>query len=91
MSYIGKINLGSMEPYLQELDPLPSTALPSMHTPLTIEMVSMNGTIVLNFIQYFPEMEYFSRFVKQLRENNINYNVLRQEQALYPRLQMPDA
>lgn len=89
VSYIGKINMGPMEHYLQEFDPLPSTALPSMHTPLTIEMVSMNGQIVLNFIQYFPEMEYFSLFAKQLRENDINYNVLRQEKALYPLLQMP--
>ncbi len=91
VSYIGKINLGSLEHYLQEFDPLPSTALPSMHTPLTIEMVAMNGSIVLNFIQYFPEIEYFSLFVKQLRDNHINYNVLRQEKALYPLLQIPDA
>ena len=90
VSYIGKVNLSSIEHYLQEFDPLPSTALPSMHTPLTIEMVSMNGYIVLNFIQYFPEMEYFSLFVKQLRDNDINYNVLRQEEALYPSLEMPD-
>ena len=90
VSYIGKINLGPLEPYLQEFDPLPSTALPSMHSPLTIEMVSMNGSIVLNFIQYFSEMEYFNLFVRQLRENNINYNVLRQEQALYPFIQMPE-
>ncbi len=60
-----------------------------MHTPLTIEMVSMNGLIVLNFIQYFPEMEYFSNFASQLRENDINYNVLRQEKALYPLIEMP--
>lgn len=90
VSYIGKANMGAMENYLQEFDPLPSTALPSMHTPLTIEMVSMNGLIVLNFIHYFPEMEYFSLFVKQLRENNINYNVLRQEKALYPLMKMPE-
>ena len=90
VSYIGKANMGAMENYLQEFDPLPSTALPSMHTPRTIEMVSMNGLIVLNFIQYFPEMEYFSLFVKQLRENNINYNVLRQEKALYPLMKMPE-
>ena len=90
VSYIGRINMGSMEYYLQEFDPLPSTALPSMHTPLTIEMVSMNGLIILNFIQYFPELEYFSLFVKQLRDNNINYNVLRQEKALYPLLEMPE-
>lgn len=50
----------------------------------------MNGLIVLNFIQYFPEMEYFSLFVKQLRENNINYNVLRQEKALYSLMKMPE-
>ena len=91
VSYIGKVNMGSLEQYLQEFDPLPSTALPSMHTPLTIEMVSMNGSIVLNFIQFFPEIEYFSLFVKQLRDNNINYNVLRQDKARYPLLQMPDA
>ena len=90
VSYIGKINMGPMEQYLQEFDPLPSTALPSMHTPLTIEMVSMNGSIVLNFIQYFTEMDYFSLFVKQLRDNDIRYNVLRQEKALYPLLEMPD-
>ena len=90
VSYIGRINMGSIEHYMQEFDPLPSTALPSMHTPLTIEMVSMNGQIVLNFIQYFTEMQYFSLFVKQLRDNDINYNVLRQEKALYPSLQMPD-
>ena len=89
VSYIGKVNLGSMERYLREFDPLPSTALPSMHTPLTIEMVSMNGLIVLNFIQHFPEMEYFSNFARQLRENDINYNVLRQEKALYPLIEMP--
>ncbi len=90
VSYIGRVNMGPMEFYLQEFDPLPSTALPSMHTPLTIEMVSMNGTIVLNFIQYFPELEYFSLFVKQLRDNKINYNVLRQEKALYPYIQIPE-
>ena len=90
VSYIGKVNMGFIDHYLQEFDPIPSTALPSMHTPLTIEMVSMNGCIVLNFIQYFTEMEYFSLFVKQLRDNNINYNVLRQEKALYPLLEMPD-
>ena len=88
-SYIGGVNLGFMEQYLQEFDPLPSTALPSVHTPLTIEMVSMNGSIILNFIQYFPETEYFDLFVKQLRENNINYYVQRREEALYPFIRMP--
>lgn len=89
VSYIGGVNLGFMEQYLQEFDPLPSTALPSVHTPLTIEMVSMNGSIILNFIQYFPETEYFDLFVKQLRENNINYYVQRREEALYPFIRMP--
>ena len=89
VSYIGGVNFGIMEHYLQEFDPLPSTALPSVRTPLTIEMVSMNGSIILNFIQYFPETEYFDLFVKQLRENNINYNVLRRETAWYPLVRMP--
>ncbi|MCR5234177.1 MAG: hypothetical protein K6E53_09745, partial [Lachnospiraceae bacterium] len=89
VSYIGGVNFGIMEHYLQEFDPLPSTALPSVRTPLTIEMVSMNGSIILNFIQYFHETEYFDLFVKQLRENNINYNVLRRETAWYPLVRMP--
>ena len=90
VSYLGKVDMGPVEPYLQEFDPIPSTALPSMHTPLTIEMASLNGSISLNFIQYFPEMEYFSQFVKQLRDNNINYNVLWQGKALYPMMEMPE-
>lgn len=89
VSYIGRVSMGPMERFLQEFDPLPSTALPSMHTPVTIEMVSMNGSIVLNFIQYFSETTYFSNFVRQLWDNDINYNVLRQERARYPRMEIP--
>ena len=64
--------------------------LPSSHNPLTIEMISLNGSIFLNFIQYFPEMEYYRLFIRQLRENHINYDVLHQREARYPLLEMPE-
>ena len=63
---------------------MPSTALPSIHTPLTVEMSAVNGYFFLNFIQYFQEEDCFFRFVRQLRENNIEYDVLNVTKARFP-------
>ena len=84
VSYVGKADVGGAEPYIQEYEALPSTALPSTHVPLTIEMTAVNGYFFLNFIQYFQEYDYFRMFVKQIRDNNINYDVLNVTEARYP-------
>ena len=89
VSYVGKAGMGDAERYIQEFDALPSTALPSSHVPLTVEMSAMNGSIFMNFIQYFTETDYFDRFIAQLRENNIDYDVLNRVTALYPNIEIP--
>ena len=89
VSYVGKANLGDLERYIQEYEALPSTALPSLHVPLTVEMSALHGSFFLNFIQYFRETDYFSAFIGQLRQNGIDYDVLNVTEALYPRIELP--
>ena len=89
MSYVGKANLGDLERYIQEYAALPSTALPSTHVPLTIEMSAVNGYFFLNFIQYFREPAFFRAFIRQLRDNHIDYDILNSAEALYPGVELP--
>jgi len=89
VSYVGKANLGDFEQYIQEYEVLPSTVLPSTHVPLSIEMSAMNGYFFLNFMQFFTETDYFLTFIEQLRQNEINYDVLNVTEARYPRMQLP--
>ncbi len=89
VSYVGKASLGEAERYIQEYEALPSTALPSTHVPLTIEMSAINGYFFLNFIQYFQETDYLNMFIRQLRENEIDYDVLNVAEARYPRIELP--
>ena len=89
VSYVGKADLGGTERYILENEALPSTALPSTHVPLTVEMSALNGYFFLNFIQYFKEMDYFSSFIRQLRENNLDYDVLNVTEARYPMMELP--
>ena len=88
VSYVGKSDMGDAEYYIQEFDALPSTALPSTHVPLTVETSAINGYFFLNFIQYFHEEDYFNMFVKQLRKNNIDYDVLDVTEARYPSVEL---
>ena len=89
VSYVGKANFGEVEHYIQEYEALPSTALPSTHVPLTIEMSALHGYFFINFIQYFDEYDYFSTFLDQLRQNDIDYDVLNVVEARYPRVELP--
>ena len=89
VSYVGKADLGDAERYSQEYEALPSTALPSTQVPLTIEMSAMNGYFFINYIQYFTETDYFDAFIRELRINNIDYDVLNVTEARYPRVSLP--
>ena len=89
VSYVGKASFGEMERYIQENEALPSTALPSSHVPLTVEMSAVNGYFFLNFIQYFQESDYFSAFIRELRDNALDYDVLNVAEARYPQIELP--
>ncbi len=84
ISYVGKTDMGEAEHFIQEFHVLPSTALPSSATPLTLELSAMNGSFYVNFMQYFEEDCYLKAFIEELRENNIDYDVLYQEDTKYP-------
>lgn len=84
VSYVGKASLGDAEYYVQEFHVLPSTALPSCTTPITLELSAINGSFYVNFMQFFEGDAYLRAFIKQLRENDINYDVLYQEPTKYP-------
>lgn len=84
VSYVGKTDMGEAEKFIQEFHVLPSTALPSSATPLTLELSAMNGSFYVNFMQYFENDCYLNAFIKELRENDIDYDVLYQEQTKYP-------
>jgi hypothetical protein len=86
ISYVGKADMGEAEQFIQEFHVLPSTALPSSATPLTLELSAMNGSFYVNFMQYFDDDSYLKAFIKELRTNNINYDVLYQEETKYPRM-----
>lgn len=89
VSYVGKASLGDAEFYVQEYHVLPSTALPSCETPLTLEVSAVNGCFYVNFMQHFEGDEYLRAFIMQLRENDIDYDVLYQEPIKYPLLALP--
>lgn len=84
VSYVGKVNMGEAEFYVQEFHALPSTALPSCETPLTLELSAINGSFYVNFMQFFEGDAYLRAFIRQLRENDINYDVLYQENTKFP-------
>ncbi len=88
VSYVGKTDMGEAERYIQEFHVLPSTALPSSATPLTLELSAMNGSFYVNFMQYFGDECYLNAFIRELRENGVDYDVLYQEDTKYPA--MPD-
>ena len=69
---------------MQEFHALPSTALPSCETPLTLELSAINGSFYVNFMQFFEGDDYLRAFIRQLRDNNINYDVLYQEPTKFP-------
>ena len=56
--------------------------------PLTIELSAANGMFFLNFMQYFREDDYFSLFVRQLREAGIDFEERSVTAALYPRIEL---
>ena len=89
ISYVGKADMGDAEFYVQEFHALPSTAMPSCETPLTLELSAVNGSFYVNFIQFFEEDDYLRAFISQLRENDIDYDVLYQEETKFPRLACP--
>ncbi len=89
VSYVGKSDFGEAEQYIREFHALPSTALPSTHVPLTIEMSAVNGCFFINFLQFFRERDYFDAFTRQLDQNGIDYEVLSSGEALYPRMELP--
>ena len=84
VSYAGKMNMGEAARYVQEFHALPSTALPSCETPLTLELSAVNGSFYVNFMQFFEGEDYLTAFIRQMRENDINYDVLYQEPTKYP-------
>ncbi len=84
ISYVGKANFGEAEKYIQEFHVLPATALPSSATPLTLELSAVNGSFYVNFMQYFPEQDYLDAFIRELRANDINYDVLYLTPTNYP-------
>lgn len=89
VSYVGKANLGDAERYILENNVMPSTALPSTYTPLTVELSALGGYFFLNFVQMFHEKDYFSMFVRQFRKNNIAYDVLNVTEARFPHIALP--
>ncbi|MBE6726456.1 MAG: hypothetical protein E7576_14895 [Ruminococcaceae bacterium] len=89
VSYVGKANFGDVEPFIQEFEVLPSTALPSTHVPLTVEMSALHGYFFLNFMQYFKGEDIFMTFIRQLRENGIDYDVLNVAEARWPMMELP--
>ena len=89
VSYVGKSRMGQIEPYIQEINCVPSTALPSSHTPVVIEISSVNGFFYVNFIQYLSDLQYTHAFIRQFRDNGIEYVVLSQEEAMYPAIDIP--
>ena len=84
VSYVGKTDMGDAEKYIQEFHVMPSTALPSSATPLTLELSAMNGSFYVNFMQYFENDCYLKAFIQELRDNDIDYDVLYQEPCKYP-------
>ena len=89
VSYAGRSNFGAAARYIQEFDVLPATALPSIETPVNVEISAVNGHFFVNFIQRFEESCYFDAFIRQLRENDIDYDVIYCEEARFPRMQLP--
>ena len=89
ISYVGKADMGDAEFYVQEFHALPSTAMPSCETPLTLELSAVNGSFYVNFIQFFEGEDYLRAFIGQLRENDINYDVLYQEETKFPGIELP--
>lgn len=86
VSYVGKADFGDAEKHIQEFHVMPSTALPSSATPLTLELSAVNGSFYVNFMQYFKEDIYINAFLKELRENNIRYDVLDLTDTKYPEM-----
>lgn len=84
LSYVGKNNMGDAERYIQEYDVMPAAALPSVETPVTIEISVVNGFFFVSFIQRFKEESYFNEFVRQLRGNGFDYDVLYRGSAKVP-------
>ena len=50
------------------------------------EISAMNGSVYINFMQYFKDECYLKAFIKDLRDNDINYDVLYAEDTKYPNL-----
>lgn len=89
VSYVGKADLGAAERYIREYGAYPSTALPSTHTPLTIELSAVNGFFFLNFMQYFREEDYLQAFIRELRSHEIECELLHVTETRWPGISLP--
>ena len=70
VSYVGKANFGEAERYIQDfrLWTLSSTGI-------TIEISAVNGRFTLDFIQLFSDATYLEAFLRELEENDIEYDL----------------
>ena len=70
VSYVGKANFGEAERYIRDfrLWTLSSTGI-------TIEISAVNGRFTLDFIQIFSDATYLEAFLRELEENDIEYDL----------------
>lgn len=84
ISYVGKSSMGDAERFVERFDVHPSTAYPSVETPVIVEVLTVNDKFYVSFIQYFEQTDYFDAFLEQMKINDIQFEVLDSCQARYP-------
>jgi hypothetical protein len=71
VSYVGKAEFGESERYVRDFSLWTSTATNGM----TIEISAVNGRFTLDFIQVFSSPVFVDAFLRELEENEIEYDL----------------
>ncbi len=79
LSYIGRLNLGAYEAYINEMHTY------SSGTPgLSIEMIALDDYFCLDIMQSFDNRIYIEAFINELKANNIKFTVKEMKEIQTP-------
>ena len=85
VSYVGRPNFGSLEPYVREMYPITDG---SVYKTLFLEISSVDGWFDIAFLQGFSSDSYYRAFLSQLTSNGLCYEEGKTTPLLAPKMML---
>ena len=86
VSYVGKANYGDAEKYIRDFH---LWTAPPAYNAILIEISAVNGRFILDIIQPFSSPIFVNAFLRELEDNNINYDLQDVSDLYLPNIRLP--